>query len=233
MKTISAKLSQTFSLVAFVLFNTNSLASVMTNGTRVIYSSDATGVSVTLNNTGQLPVLLQIWIDNGDIDAKPSSIKVPFVLTPPMSRIEPGKWQMLRIIYTGGKLPMDRESLFWLNTLEVPAKNHTKSDDNFLQIALRLRIKLFYRPAGLEGTANDAAKMLTWNSKGTDLQAVNSTPYHVSLVEVKVNGKKVKGEMIAPKTSRIFNLPGNTGHTITGVFINDSGSIDKFESIIE
>ncbi|MBL5825927.1 fimbria/pilus periplasmic chaperone [Serratia fonticola] len=233
MKFLFSKLHQALGLVALVLFSSNSLASVVISGTRVIYPSDATEVSVKLDNAGSLPVLLQSWIDNGDIDARPASIKVPFVLTPPMNRIEPGKGQTLRISYTHGMLPMDRESVFWLNTLEIPAKHQAKADENLLQMAFRSRIKLFYRPAGLEGNANDAANMLTWNSKGTNLQAVNSTPYYISLIEVKVNGKKVDAEMIAPKSTREFNLSGNVGNKVTGSFVNDFGAIDTFESIIK
>ncbi|WP_447878353.1 fimbria/pilus periplasmic chaperone, partial [Serratia fonticola] len=158
MKFLTHSTHQICTLAALALFSTHALASVVISGTRVIYPSDAKEVSVKISNVGPSPVLLQSWIDSGDANAKPSAIKVPFVLTPPMNRVEAGKGQTLRISYAGGTLPMDKESVFWLNVLEVPAKSQAKTDENKLQMAFRTRIKLFYRPASLEGNANDAAK---------------------------------------------------------------------------
>lgn len=98
-------------------------ASVVITGTRVIYPSDAREVSVKLANKGKKPVLIQSWIDDGDVKAKPETIHVPFILTPPINRVEPDKSQTLRISYTGKLLPTDRETVYWLNVLEIPAKN--------------------------------------------------------------------------------------------------------------
>lgn len=218
--------------VAGVL-TTQANASVVITGTRVIYPSDAKEVSVKLKNVGKGPVLIQNWIDKGDANSKPESIKVPFILTPPMNRVDPDKGQTLRISYAGGILPMDKESVFWLNVLEIPAKSQAKASENYLQVAFRSRIKLFYRPAGLEGNANDAAKAVTWSSKGGSLQAINPTPYYVSFVTLSVNGKRVEGDMMAPRSSLNIALPGVTGNTLKGEFVNDYGAINTFEAVIQ
>lgn len=219
-------------LAVVALFSTSTLASVVISGTRVIYPSDAKEVSVKLNNVGPAPVLVQSWIDKGDPNAKPSTIQVPFVLTPPMNRVDPNKGQTLRISYTGEPLPMDKESVFWLNVLEVPAKDSVVVAENRLQMAFRSRIKLFYRPIGLQGNARDAAKALTWSSQGNRIQASNLTPYHVSLVNLTLNGKKIEGAMIAPRATMTFNLSGQAGSTLSGNFVDDYGAINNFESII-
>ncbi|WP_114195753.1 fimbria/pilus periplasmic chaperone [Edaphovirga cremea] len=224
---------QVFCLATVVLFSTSSLAGVVISGTRVIYPSDAREVSVKLSNVGSTPVLIQSWIDTGDSTAKPSAIRVPFVLTPPINRVEPSKGQTLRISYAGGALPMDKESVFWLNVLEVPAKNAAKADENTLQMAFRSRIKLFYRPAGLTGNANDAAKAVTWSAKGNGLQATNPTPYYVSFANVMVNSKKVDGLMVAPRGNQIFALPANAGNKVSGEFVNDYGAVNSFDAIIK
>nr|WP_315292795.1 fimbria/pilus periplasmic chaperone [Serratia proteamaculans] len=224
---------QVCTLTAVALFSANSLASVVISGTRVIYPSDAKEVSVKINNVGPSPVLLQSWIDNGNVNAKPSAIQVPFVLTPPMNRVESGKGQTLRISYTNGVLPMDKESVFWLNVLEVPATNQVKSDQNRLQMAFRSRIKLFYRPAGLEGNANDAAKAIIWSTQGNKVQATNPTPYYVSLVSLLLNGKKLDGAMIAPKSSMVLELQGKPGNKISGSFVNDYGAVNAFDAAVK
>ncbi|MFT2788833.1 fimbria/pilus periplasmic chaperone [Serratia sp. T13T92] len=218
---------------AIALFSSSSLASVVLSGTRVIYPSDAKEVSVKINNVGPSPVLLQSWIDNGDPNAKPAAIKVPFVLTPPMNRVEQGKGQTLRISYAGGSLPMDRESVFWLNVLEVPAKSEAKTSENRLQMAFRTRIKLFYRPAGLQGNANDAYKTVTWNTQGGKVQATNPTPFYVNFVNLSVNGKKLDNAMVAPRSSMVLNLAGNGGNKISGSVVNDYGAVNPFDAVIK
>ncbi|CAI1599302.1 fimbria/pilus periplasmic chaperone [Serratia fonticola] len=220
-------------LAVVALFSTHSLASIVINGTRVIYPSDQKEVSVRLDNTGNSPVLIQSWLDTGDINAKPAAIKVPFILSPPINRVEGGKGQTLRISYSGGSLPMDKESVFWLNVLEVPAKKQEKSDENYLQMAFRSRIKVFYRPAGLAGNANDAAQAVTWSIKGSSLQAFNPTPYYVSFVSLTVNGKKIEGEMVAPRSALTLAIPANKGNTVSGEFVNDYGAINSFNAVIK
>ncbi|MBC3378698.1 fimbria/pilus periplasmic chaperone [Serratia fonticola] len=233
MKFLSTHVLQVGTFAAVALFSASSLASVVISGTRVIYPSDAKEVSVKISNGGSAPVLLQSWIDNGDANAKPSAIKVPFVLTPPMNRVEPGKGQTLRISYAGGSLPMDKESVFWLNVLEVPAKAQGKVTENRLQMAFRSRIKLFYRPAGLEGNPNEAVKALTWSSQGNRLQAANPTPYYVSLVNLSVNGKKLDHAMVAPRSTMTIDLAGNAGSTISGSYVNDYGAVNAFDAAIK
>ncbi|EOC0417527.1 fimbria/pilus periplasmic chaperone [Cronobacter malonaticus] len=208
------------------------LASIVITGTRVIYPSDAPEVSVKLDNKGTSPVLIQSWIDNGNADAAPETIQVPFILTPPINRVEPDKGQTLRITFTGKLLPADRESVYWLNVLEIPAKKVAVSD-NYLQVAFRSRIKLFLRPAGLESNANDAVNHVTWRANGQTIEAVNPTPYFISLVNLTVNGKTLDADMIAPKSTMTIKLPGSPGNKLAGVFVNDYGALNEFEATLK
>ncbi|WP_324663560.1 fimbrial biogenesis chaperone [Enterobacter bugandensis] len=232
MKHLNLNLNVCAALAALTFFSSTASASAVISGTRVIYPSDSREVSVKITNNGSSPVLLQSWIDNGDQDASPSSIKAPFVLTPPMNRVDSGKGQTLRISYTGGNLPMDKESVFWLNVLEVPAINKAKAEENTLQMAFRSRIKLFYRPAGLQGNANDAAKSVTWVSRGGSIEASNPTPYYVNFVNLRINGKSVDGAMIAPRSTMNVSLAGSKGSKLSGGFINDYGAVNTYEAVV-
>lgn len=208
-------------------------ASVVISGTRVIYPSDEKEVTLKLNNVGSKPVLIQSWIDNGDVSEKPENISVPFIITPPINRVEPNKGQTLRLSYTGAALPINKESVFWLNVLEIPAKGAKQNGDNYLQMAFRSRIKLFFRPAGLNGNANDAAKELTWSYQGGAVLATNQTPYYVSLVTVKVDGKEVEGQMVAPGDNIKFPISSaKKGSKIIFKFVNDYGAVNTLESVI-
>lgn len=116
-------------------------------------------VSVRLENKGNSHLLVQSWLDTGDDNAEPGSINVPFTATPPVSRIDAKRGQTIKLMYTGSTvLPSDKESVFWFNVLEVPPKPDASKVENqsLLQLAFRTRIKLFYRPAGLNGNPSEA-----------------------------------------------------------------------------
>ncbi|CNH97977.1 MULTISPECIES: fimbria/pilus periplasmic chaperone [Yersinia] len=225
-------------LLLILLVGRSVQASVVISGTRVIYPENQKEVTVKVSNMGKGPVVVQSWIDSGDVNARPETLKVPFVLTPPINRVEPNKSQTLRISYTGATLPKDKESVFWLNVLEIPAKADAGSNQNYLQMAYRSRIKLFFRPQGLTGNPNEAAKSLVWTKAPGGLKVTNPTPFHVSLVTVAVNagGKRsqVEGQMISPKDSLTFALPGNSsGSTVDIEFVNDYGALNKLSQAIK
>ncbi|MNV66768.1 Chaperone protein EcpD precursor [compost metagenome] len=114
-------------------------------------------------------------------------------------------------------MPDDRESLFWINVLEVPPKAENSDDRNLLQFAFRTRIKLFFRPNGLAGDAASASSKLSWklvpgsDGRGHALQVTNPTAYHVSFAQVglKQGGQNVGGQgggMVAPNSNMLFPL---------------------------
>ncbi|RQS09821.1 molecular chaperone [Burkholderia sp. Bp9002] len=195
-------------------------ASVTLSGTRVVFDGTEKEVTIQLANDGKLPALVQAWIDNGDASASPDTIDVPFVVTPTIFRVEPGKGQTLRILHSGEPLPADKESLFWLNVLDVPPKAGAKDDVNRLQFAVRTRVKLMYRPAKLPGTSLEAPAQLKW-ALGTDdahrpvLKATNPTAYVVNLagIELKSSGKAYEAALgyVRPGETASFPIKGATG----------------------
>ena len=136
------------------------MAGVVITGTRLVYPAGQKEITVKLNNNGLHPALVQAWVDTGDIKSSPTSSKAPFVLSPPVSRIDPSKGQSLRLMFTGAPLASDKESVYWLNILEIPPKAEGPVDLNVLQMAFRSRIKVFYRPDGPPGSATDAPSAL-------------------------------------------------------------------------
>lgn len=216
-------------------------AGIIIIGTRVIYSGADTEAVVKLNNQGELPGLAQVWLDRGDPKAPPATVDVPFTVMPPVARLDPGRSQTLRILYTGEALPEDKESVFWLNMLEVPPKPARGSvEGSALMLAFRTRIKLFYRPTGLQGDPAKAPEQVTWrllqeNGK-VALEASNPTPYHVTVADAMVKAGErqlttATSEMIPPGESRRLPLLGdaagaaaNGGATVEYHAINDYGA---------
>ncbi len=207
-------------------------ASIVMNGTRVIYQGNKSEVAISLTNKNARPVLIQSWIDTGNEQDTPEKISVPFVLTPPVNRVDPDKGQTIRISYTGvPALPQDKESVYWLNVLEVPSKdkNSTVSQQK-LNVVFRTRIKLFYRPDGLEGDSNKAPDELHWHMNGQNATVQNSSKYNVTIFTVNYKGNGItstsEGAMIAPGGSHTFVLK-NSGKIegLTFDTINDYGAL--------
>ncbi|MGR7482649.1 fimbrial biogenesis chaperone [Klebsiella aerogenes] len=216
------------------LFSVSAHASIVITGTRVIYPSDAKEVSVKVSNKGKSPVLIQSWLDDGDTRAKPDQIRLPFSLTPPINRVEPGSGQTLRIRALANNFPTNKETVLWLNVLEIPAKPMTaKEKENYLQVAFRSRIKFFWRPKGLEGSAGEAPKKLTWHHEGNGLRVKNPTPYYVSFSDVSAGGKKADGKMVAPFAEDSYVLNASAGSHIQAQYINDYGAVVKQDYTVQ
>lgn len=189
-------------------------AGVVIAGTRVVYPAQEKEVSLGLNNEAQRPSLVQLWIDDGDQDTPPEEAKAPFVVTPPLLRMDAGARQAVRIRFTGPAQPGDRESLYWVNVLEIPPSS---AEEDRLDLAFRSRIKLFYRPAGLPGEADSAHRQLRWSLQqragGLAVQVDNPTPWHVSFaaISLTVDGKvsaDTGSGMVAPRATQVFPLDG-------------------------
>jgi chaperone protein EcpD len=194
-------------------------AGVVIASTRVIYPAQERQVTVQLtNDEKQFPLLIHTWIDDGNEKSTPDQLPVPFLLTPPIFRLDPGKGLALRISYLKDKLlPTDKETVFYLNVLEVPPKPKPVDgkESNTMQLAFRTRIKLFFRPKGLPGKSADAPGQLRWKlvTEGAEpaLVAQNPSVYYVSFesVALAINGNEIKSEtpqMIAPGGTQYFPL---------------------------
>lgn len=202
-------------------------AGIVIGGTRVIYNGDKKEASAAIRNPEKSGVyLVQSWVDSGE-----QGSKVPFIVTPPLFRINPGEENILRIVRTGGNLPQDRESVFWLNVKSIPATDDSKPHTNVLQVVMKSRIKLFYRPAGLEGQPEAAYHQLSAVRSGNHLTLSNPTPYYVTLFTLKVDGQEIKeADMVPPEGSASFTLSSSSASSVTWQAISDYGGISQTES---
>jgi chaperone protein EcpD len=128
-------------------------------------------------------------------------------------RIEPAKGQTLRVVYTQEAVPANRESVFYLNTLDIPPNLKPSEGSNIMRIAFRTRIKVFLRPDGLPGTPEQAASHLKWKlvrdtSGAYALECSNNSAYHVSFNDVGLvhAGKLAETDvsMVAPHSTARF-----------------------------
>lgn len=213
-------------LIGTLLWIPGVQAGIVLNTTRVIYQGADKEASFGVHNSGTGEILLQTWLEpriEGTTEVKP-----PFVVTPPLARMPGNGRQLLRVIYAGAGLPQDRESVFWLNVQEIPQT----AAENSLQIAVRQRIKVFFRPDGLTGDSHDAPGQLQWHLAGDDVLLVkNPGPYHVSMLKVATRQgdtrlSNLDARMIAPQETvrlALKRTAGNTPLELSFISINDFG----------
>ncbi|NWC91848.1 MULTISPECIES: molecular chaperone [unclassified Pseudomonas] len=203
--------------LALLLISGSLRAEIVIDRTRVVYPAPAREVTVNLKNESSGPRLVQAWIDDGDAQLAPELSDVPFSLSPPIVRMEPGQGKALRLTFNereGAALPTDRESVFWLNVLGVPPS--PEGHANTVQVAFRTRIKLFLRPKVLSTSSLEAARALKWRKlAGPEprLGVSNPSAYYVTLsnVVLTVNGAQSSSDdppMIAPHSAEVVLLTG-------------------------
>lgn len=219
-------------LVSFLLAE-QGLAGIVITGTRVIYPSNQEFVAVQLNNVSKNDVLVQSWINVEKDDLDLTEATSTFLVTPPISKVEGNKGHSLRIIFTNKqKLEQDRETLFWFNVLEIPEK--PKDKKNYLQFAVRSKLKLFYRPTNLTMSQEEAFQKVKLNLDGEFVVFENPTPYYINIGKKKIylkNGLEKNADlkyMNPYSTKELKDIKAVDVKQVDINFINDYGNVFKF-----
>lgn len=222
------------------LFAPTSQAEIILHGTRIIYPSDAREITLQMSNSGIQPSLVQAWIDDGNPESTPEQAKAPFMISPPISRVEADKSQTLRItaLPLTSQYSQSQETVLWLNVIDIPPRPTGEAlesaPDNFLQLAIRSRIKLFYRPSTLKDDVNLAVDKIQWIKAGNTLKIKNPTPFHVTMTSIfqKNGNDKIdllpKGLMLSPFSEDTLQLKNANVNDMSFIHINDyGGRIEK------
>lgn len=227
----------TIALTLSIATTINAYAGVVVGGVRVIYDGSKKETSLSVKNPDTTPYLIQSWLDNDGAEGiKEKGSKTPFVITPPLFRLDAGKENLLRIVNIEGNLPQDIESVYWLNVKSIPST--PKDAKNVLQISVKTRIKLFYRPEIIKIKPTDAYKNIVFSREGEKLKVTNPSPYYVSFYDLKVGMNKINTTniMVPPKGSALYALPNSAAKTdkVSWRYINDfGGSSDGIDSILK
>lgn len=206
-------------------------AGIALSGTRVIYPADNKEVTLAVisSDTDTRPYLIQSFVDNSGPEGKEQSTdKAPFIITPPLFRLEAGQQSMLRIVKTGGALPEDRESVFWINVKAIPADDPGMKGQNVLKMSIKNRIKLFYRPTSPVFSDSDVQGRfhgVKFRKIGKQLQVTNPTPYYLTFFSLSAGNAPVDttNMMVPPKGSISYSLPDNSSDSIHWQWLNDFG----------
>lgn len=183
-------------------------AGIQIGRTRIIYDASKKEVALSLINTeDELPWLIQSWTDTGD-----EKTRGPFIITPPLFRLDAHKEQSLRITWTGAPLPTDRESLFYMNIRTIPASVKNDEKQNTLRMVYKSRFKIFWRPKDLPGSSSETCTNLRFRSNGGQLYITNDGAFYSVFDSLKIGSTMVKNiDMIAPKATITLPLVNHTG----------------------
>lgn len=206
-------------------------AGIQVGRTRIIYDAGKKEISLPLiNKETDLPWLIQSWTDVGD-----GKTRGPFIVTPPLFRLEPQKEQSLRIAWNGTALPENKESLFYMNVRTIPATAAEDDDKNVLRLIYKTRIKLFWRPKGLKGSPEETCQNLRFSRSGKQLTITNDGAFHSTFDSLLLGSTKiVKADMVNPQSSVQIPLPDTaSGSQVSWRCITDYGNAsDKYVSTL-
>lgn len=221
------------SLVFSTVFTTlvgisNAHSAIQAMASRVIYDGNYKATTLALKNNASKAYMVQSWLEPGE-DAQKDT-KIPFVVTPPLVKIDPQKESILRFIYSGDGLPEDRESQFWINIQEIPPK---PEKENVLQLAVRIKIKMFYRPKQLDVSLQDAIKELKWFVKDQTLYVENKSSLYVTIGDLRLENQKavvkdLDQDMVAPfSTIAVLKHLTSDIRSIHYTYINEYGGNEE------
>lgn len=207
-------------LLSAVMLSVTAHAGIVMGGTRVVFVEGKKEATLSVTNQDKnSPFLVESWLENDDPG---NHARIPFIVTPPLFRLDAGKENLLRINYLGLPLPRDRESVFWLNVKSISPTPRDKS--NQLQVNIKSKFKLFYRPKGLVGNPADAWQKITFRHEGNQLVGHNPTPYYVSFYSLSVNHHAISDPgMIGPGEDRRWHVA--EAGAVSWSAINDYGGI--------
>lgn len=221
---------------------TPAAASVVMLNTRVIFPGDAQSQTLQFTNNDKIPYVMQMWSDINNPSSTPDNADAPFITVPAMFRIEPNVGQSVRLIFTGKNLPQDRESVFYLNSVQVPPKN-TSGGENQMMVILKNRVKIFYRPKSIIGGPDNVTRQLHFKLKQDSgrwvLNVKNESGYYATVIAASVvtgkNEVSFPAGMISPKSSVDWALNKQVSSIANAskvkfTVINDYGGQTKAEA---
>lgn len=165
-------------------------AGIIASATRVIFREGDSENSLMVLNTNDYPVVVQTWVDDGDVNATPEQSTAPFVSLPAVFSMQPNTMKGLRLVYNQQPLPADRESVFWINLYEIPPTRPVSPPHLASVImAMNTQMKIFYRPKALEASEGEVPMPVFTLQKEDNhyvLLCENHSAFHLSFARISL-----------------------------------------------
>lgn len=121
-------------------------------------------------------------------------------------------------------LPKDRESLFFLNVLDIPPNCPELEGKNGIKFAMQNRIKFIYRPEGLTGVDKESFRRLSIKHVNGCINIKNNSANWITIPELTGSGK-INHEtlLLAPWSDKTISTASVISqYTVT--LIDDNGN---------
>lgn len=169
----------------FFIFPTYSQSSIEINKDKFIFIESINQEIIEINNKANNDYFIQSWITHYD---KENSNEIPFMVTPPLFRIEKDETFSLKIFKKDEIKERDRETLYRINIKRIPILLNSDNSKNMLHVSINSVYNLIYRPISIEKDAKDAYKKIEFlKNKNNEFIINNPTPYFISLSSVYFN----------------------------------------------
>lgn len=199
------------------------------------------GAFTELENTNKDPYLIQSWIVAADpqtglpMDKNAQQQAVPFVITPPLHRLNAGeryRWRIQRVGNDG--LQSDRESVFYVALKAIPTTEKQAQDKGEFVLSPVIYQKMLYRPAALEELRTDmVADKATFRREGNQLVVRNDSPLYMTFATLQIGEYQMPDSelyrMVAPFAEQRYPLPENAKGDVIWRLLNEYAIATKAE----
>lgn len=179
------------------MISANVTAGITLEGTRVIFDSSKFSHSVVVKNTNAYDVIVQTWVDDGDLNKQPNNAEAPIITKPSLFNLETGESKVIELINISEREPKNEE-LYWLNIHEIPPVNVSNEDK--LTLTMQTQYKVFYRPSKSENFNKIESDKIILSLKvdvnidkeNCSLVVDNNTSFHLNLAGLSIGDYVIK-----------------------------------------
>jgi P pilus assembly chaperone PapD len=198
-------------------------AGIVIESTRYLYKEGAREILAQVENKDDMSYLIKSWVE------MPEGKAPSFKATPPLFRLDTKQKNTVRVFSTDKvDAPADRESIYFFNIMAIPPSDDSYTNSNTIQLAVRHRMRLIYRPKSLFALSNnEEAKKIEWRKNGSKLIIKNTTPFFYYFNSVRLGNQELKNEIgsIAPFATKEITLKteSKSASGISWKIVNDYG----------
>lgn len=173
-------------LYIFALFPIYGYTSIETNKDKFIFIESNNQEIIEIKNNTNNDYFIQSWITHYD---EKNDTELPFMITPPLFKIEKTEHYSLKIFKIGEIKEEDRETLYKVNIKRIPLLSDSDNNKNLLHVSMNSVYNLIYRPISIEKKAIDAYKQIEFLKNNKNEFVINNpTPYFITLHTISCDG---------------------------------------------
>ncbi|MCK9782151.1 fimbrial biogenesis chaperone [Proteus columbae] len=177
--------------------------SIEINKDKFIFIESKNQEVIEIKNSINSDYFIQSWISHYDEN---NDSELPFMITPPLFKIEKDEDYSLKIFKIDEIEKKDRETLYKINIKRIPVLSDSDDNKNLLHISMNSVYNLIYRPISIEKNAVDAYKKIEFlKNKNNEFIINNPTPYFITLLNVHLENISLISKSITIPPFKKYN----------------------------